>query len=1235
MCKLTKNKLFKIKEKLPFFKNSNKESKSINSPYTALTPTSDAQECEVYLEALSWALKQKTIKNIAITGSYGSGKSSVIQTFIKQNTFNYFNQYKFFNISLAAFKDFREQEDGKNELNDQDLQRLIEMSILQQIMAHEKDYKLPESRLKKITVHSRKYLIFCSILICIFALSFAVIFFPNILKKILHSSINEIFGKYTSFFEITTRIVVSIGFVSIIYKILKMFTRLSTIKFNIHNAEIEFNNEAYKSVLNQHLEEIIYFFQMTKYNVVIIEDLDRFAQSEIFTKLREINLLLNNSKKIKRDIVFIYAIKDDMFLDKERTKFFDFMIPIIPVINFSNSGEKLRGICKNLDLKVKDELIDDLCIFIEDMRLLYNIVNELSIYSKKLGKNLDINKLFAMIIYKNVYPNDFTKLNENSGILFTFIGKKREIIKNELKKIDEEISTRKKEIQIAEKHIIQDIRELRKLYLFQIIEQILENDSYGLAYFYINNEKKNITDIINDHKLFQYIQKPENDEIKYYNQYGTKSYNYKFIDIEKKVDQNRSYEEREKLISQETKNQLIQEINKLNNDKEKIVKYKLKDLVKNNLLDISFDKNSSEKEKNNEINIIIKQRDLILNLLRNGYIDENYLDYISIFHEGSLTRSDYQFLLKVKNNETEQFDYHLFKTDTLLKKIDINLFENTSVLNFDLVEKVLCSNNFLEKKEKLFKQLANESDESFNFINQFTDTTANIEIFIDKLCGYWSNIWMYLEKRRKTGEMEKYFKLIIQYAKIDDIKKIFLGSTSYINSYADFLTIDRDTDELKEIIQLLKLKFTNIDMNSNHDLLDFIFQNNYYDLNFNMINNCIQLHGSESKNILNNNHYTSIRCSNIESLNKYIEEHIEYYVNNVLLKLESNTNEQEEYYIELLNNTKISTGTKEKLVSRINTIVGDLNKINETDIQLLLLSKNKISPTWKNILLIYNNSDKEFSESLIKHLNDIDNAKELSKIKMTIDKNEKGESIYSGLCREIVNSDRLNIDVFELLIKSVPWCYNSFKTENLSENKIIALIKNWKICRKVEAFQYLSENFKQTNILLLEQDFSEFKDKIQELDIDADDLERILLSNKINKSSKLDIINNIDINLILQKQKSTQLIADFLIEGLSWQQDNNLKQLLLQSSFLDDKTKILLFSNNFEITDINSITSFLNSLIDTPYHLITNKNKKPVLKDNDYNRALLKKLKKHEYISSFSQTEQGLRIYHFKKNKSK
>ena len=80
---------------------------------------------------------------------------------------------------------------------------------------------------------------------------------------------------------------------------------------------------------------------MTKYNVVFIEDVDRFNTSEIFVKLRELNTLLNNYDLIKRRIVFVYAIKDDMFNDQDRTKFFDFIIPIIPIINSTNSGEKL------------------------------------------------------------------------------------------------------------------------------------------------------------------------------------------------------------------------------------------------------------------------------------------------------------------------------------------------------------------------------------------------------------------------------------------------------------------------------------------------------------------------------------------------------------------------------------------------------------------------------------------------------------------------------------------------------------------------------------------------------------------------------------------------------------------------------------------------------------------------------------------------------------------------------
>ena len=56
-----------------------------NTHFNSLTPTDNADECEIYLKSLEWALEnRKTIKNIAIAGPHGSGKSSIIQTFIKQ-----------------------------------------------------------------------------------------------------------------------------------------------------------------------------------------------------------------------------------------------------------------------------------------------------------------------------------------------------------------------------------------------------------------------------------------------------------------------------------------------------------------------------------------------------------------------------------------------------------------------------------------------------------------------------------------------------------------------------------------------------------------------------------------------------------------------------------------------------------------------------------------------------------------------------------------------------------------------------------------------------------------------------------------------------------------------------------------------------------------------------------------------------------------------------------------------
>ena len=194
--------------------------------------------------------------------------------------------------------------------------------------------------------------------------------------------------------------------------------KISISKFKFKDAEIEINNKS-ESIFNRYLDEIIYFFQSTSFEYVIIEDLDRLDESTMFIqKLKELNQLINSSSKIDRKIKFIFAIKDDFFTSaRERTKFFDKIIPIIPISSYSNSNEiiweKFEKIYGKKDKygDITKKFINDISIFVDDMRIINNIISEFIIYHDRFfEKGLDDNKLFAMVMYKNLYLSEYSNL---------------------------------------------------------------------------------------------------------------------------------------------------------------------------------------------------------------------------------------------------------------------------------------------------------------------------------------------------------------------------------------------------------------------------------------------------------------------------------------------------------------------------------------------------------------------------------------------------------------------------------------------------------------------------------------------------------------------------------------------------------------------------------------------------------------------------------------------------------
>ena len=81
MIKVIKNILKSSKS----FCNSVIKGYKIRSPYSDLLPVDSIQNDAEYIRALSWAFKNKRIKNIALTGPYGAGKISIIESFLKSN----------------------------------------------------------------------------------------------------------------------------------------------------------------------------------------------------------------------------------------------------------------------------------------------------------------------------------------------------------------------------------------------------------------------------------------------------------------------------------------------------------------------------------------------------------------------------------------------------------------------------------------------------------------------------------------------------------------------------------------------------------------------------------------------------------------------------------------------------------------------------------------------------------------------------------------------------------------------------------------------------------------------------------------------------------------------------------------------------------------------------------------------------------------------------------------------
>ncbi|WEV58896.1 hypothetical protein OZX67_08945 [Bifidobacterium sp. ESL0728] len=391
--------------------NSSDNNHNDNELYS-LTPEYRPEEHKIYVKYLVDALEDNRNHNIALSGIYGSGKSSILDGLRHDSIWGKHT----FTISLLATLASQKNEesggkpkpDSGNQTSDKNgddhekkdetdsaankgininiypqnaeaatekphtknQNHEIQRAIVKQLIFANKPTRARQSRYALTHKSSYSDIALKSFFIALLAMTIIMTFVKEPFKGFIQtlelqdSSLINFFSDHLPSY--LNNISIGQALISFALSFILCFAFLYFSGSNFHlstisigKTTIDFNNQQ-SYLFKDSFDEIIYFFETNpKDSVIIFEDLDRFDNPEIFYELHELNTILNKAPTIHQTVRFIYATKDSIFDDPSQnsgeeqpgineSKFFDSIIHVIPFLSITNAFEYEKGLFKDI-----------------------------------------------------------------------------------------------------------------------------------------------------------------------------------------------------------------------------------------------------------------------------------------------------------------------------------------------------------------------------------------------------------------------------------------------------------------------------------------------------------------------------------------------------------------------------------------------------------------------------------------------------------------------------------------------------------------------------------------------------------------------------------------------------------------------------------------------------------------------------------------------------------------------
>lgn len=519
-------------------------------------------------------LSNKNVKNLAIFGDYGAGKSSLLETYFSQK-----NKYSdsLIKISLPDFsyavenkddakkndnfslnsksndhsegqsnsesgndsKDIKQtinslsNQDNANQTHRLDL-RSVEIEILRQILYSSIGKRVPIFLLSKFKVSKKSVMAVSSIIV---SLIIIFLYINYGLTRTFEYSFSMMFEELFKFnFYIVCLCVDLLYIVYIIGLYISSRFKLSNVTLGLVNASLCDKSSA--GVIDSYIDELTFLFEQSKCKYVIFEDLDRTDNKEVLTHLRNLNFILNNDIRCKdnflskkRKIVFIYVLRRSVFKNSnDIAKFFEATINVTPFISHINSWLLMRSIRDKLSKKInepekkyfiesnlQDDFLKKLAMYLNDVRVIKEIFNDyqnlVSIFTNSIPEvslTKMIKELFSFAVFRCSYAKESDDLACNRGVVYCLLNREYSSISLYCSANDEKILSNINELSSFYEYYCLSQRNLPPIEYFK--------DKKLLQFLLINNylsEKYRVfQSLIPDERLLNLCKKDKSDKTK-------------------------------------------------------------------------------------------------------------------------------------------------------------------------------------------------------------------------------------------------------------------------------------------------------------------------------------------------------------------------------------------------------------------------------------------------------------------------------------------------------------------------------------------------------------------------------------------------------------------------------------------------------------------------------------------------------------------------------------------------